>query len=230
MAKKRRDSTTVEPWTAEERAVLDSLASPWRIQEFLNRVDYSTDAFYRSPRSVLRDRRAHCVDGALMAAAALRRLGFDPMIAEMTAVRDDDHLMALYRVNGLWGAVAKSNTTVLRFREPVFRTLRELVMSYFEFYFNTAGEKTLRAYSQPLRLTRFDPREWMTSDDAVEGIIEELEATRHVSVVSEAMAAELNPVDKQVLEAGFLGANPDGLFDPSEGPAGASSCEDASRR
>ena len=208
--------TTPDPWTDEERAALDELATPWRIQEFLNRIDYSADPFYRSPRSVLRDRKAHCTDGAFFAAAALRRLGFEPMIAEMTAVRDDDHLIAPYRVNGCWGAIAKSNTTVLRFREPVFRTIRELVMSYFEFYFNTDGEKTLRGYCQPLRLAPHDARCWMTNDDAIEGIIDRLVASKHLSVLTPAMEAALSPADPQVVEAGFLGANRDGLYDPSK--------------
>lgn len=207
---------TDEPWNDEERAVLDALSTPWRIQEFLNRVDYSADPIYRSPRSVLRDRKAHCTDGAFFAAAALRRIGFEPMIAEMTAVRDDDHLIAPFRVNGWWGAVAKSNTTVLRFREPVFRSMRELVMSYFEFYFNTEGEKTLRGYCHPLRLAPHDQRSWMTNDAAIEPIIDRLVASKHVSLLTAEMEAALSPADPHVVEAGFLGANQDGLYDPKK--------------
>jgi len=111
------------------------------------------------------ERRAHCFDGAVFAAAALRKLGFPPLVLELVPnERDDDHLIALYKRDGLWGAVAKSNFVGLRFREPVFRNLRELVLSYFEQFFNVAGEKTLRAYTLPLDLTRFDALGWTIQD------------------------------------------------------------------
>jgi hypothetical protein len=203
-------------WGREEAAVLDELSSPHLVQEFLSGLDYSTDHFYRSPRSVLRDRKAHCADGAFFAAAALRRLGFPPIILDLKAVRDDDHLLALYRADGHWGAVAKSNTTVLRFREPVFRSVREIVLSYFEFYFNVCGEKTLRSYSLPLRLERFDARGWTTRDDALPEIVARLDASRHIPVLKPAMVSSLSPVSAEVLEAGLLGANHEGLYHPLE--------------
>jgi len=213
---RKRAKTAAEPWSPDELAVLDELSSPFRIQEFLSRLDYSTEPFYRSPRSVLRDRRANCVDGSFFGAAALRRLGFPPMIAELTAHKDDDHLLALFRVGGCWGAVAKSNTTVLRFREPVFRSLREMVMSYFEFYFNITGDKTLRTYSQPLRLAPLDALGWMTNDEPLDGIIDRLVSARHFSVLTPKQIASLYPVDPQVMEAGFLGADWQGLYDPAK--------------
>jgi len=214
---RRTSPQAPDPWTNQERAVLNELATPWRIQEYLNGIDYSADHFYRAPRSVLRDRKAHCTDGAFFAAAALRRIGFEPMIAEMTAVRDDDHLIAPFRVDGYWGAIAKSNTTVLRYREPVFKSFRELVMSYFEFYFNTDGEKTLRGYCHPLRLSPHDSLSWMTNDEAIEPIIDRMVASRHLSVLTPAMEAALSPADPRVVEACFMGANRDGLYDPSKG-------------
>lgn len=203
---------------ASEDRELGALSSPHLVQEFLSGLDYSTDPFYRSPRSVLRDRKAHCADGAFFAAAALRRLGHPPAILDLKAVRDDDHLLALFRVGGRWGAVAKSNTTVLRFREPVFRTLRELVLSYFEFYFNVRGEKTLRSYSVPLRLDRFDALEWTVRDEALPRIVARLDSSRHIPILPRAMESSLSPVSPQVLEAGLLGANHDGLYDPLDPP------------
>src|SRR5512141_1033501 len=125
------------------------LPAPEAIQRFLDETPYSSEGRYRCPRSVLRDRRAHCLDGALLAAWALRRLGDPPLIVDLRAVRDDDHVITIFRRRGRIGAIAKSNVVGLRFREPVYRSLRELVMSYFELYYNTDGEKTLRSYSVP---------------------------------------------------------------------------------
>ena len=117
-----------EPWTTRELAILRRLNTPMRIQEWLDRVPYSIDPIYRSPRRVMRDRRAHCVDGGLFAAAALRRLGWPARVVWMTAVNDDGHLVALFEERGLLGAVAKSNYVGCRYREPVYRSLRELMM------------------------------------------------------------------------------------------------------
>jgi len=114
----------------------------------------------RSPRRVLRDRTARCREGALFAAAALRVNGHPPLLLDLEAVRDDDHVLAVLRDRGHWGAVAKSNYAGLRYREPVYRTLRELVMSYFEHYYNLQGQKTLRRYSRPVDHARFDGVRW----------------------------------------------------------------------
>src|SRR6202163_5163898 len=102
------------------------------------------------------------MEGALLGAAALRMLGHPPLVVDLEAVRDSDHVLAVYRVNGRWGAVAKSDYAGLRSREPVYATIRELAMSYFEHYYNPAGEKTLPAYSRPVNLTSFDRTiKWM---------------------------------------------------------------------
>src|SRR5260370_28506808 len=124
-----------------ERDLLLGLDSPARIQAFLDSVPYSSDPFYRCPRRVLRDRRAHCFDGALMAAAALRVLGYPPLVVDLYAERDDDHMLALWQRDGCWGALAKSNFVGLRFREAVYQRLRELGVSYFEAFYNALGEK-----------------------------------------------------------------------------------------
>jgi len=216
---KRRESgiagkSAAPEWTKEEKKLLRSLSSPAAIQTFLDETEYSADPFYRSPRRVMRDRLAHCVDGALFAAAALRELGHPPLIMEVTAVRDDDHLLALYRKHGCWGAVAKSNFAGLRFREPVYRTPRELVLSYFELYFNVAGEKTLRAYSVPLDLAGYDPLQWPIDDAAVEWIIAGLERARHYPIVSPAQIKGLTKVDSRSYRAGLLGSKDAGLYRP----------------
>jgi hypothetical protein len=197
----------------EERAMMRGLKSPPKIQAFLDSIPYSTDDFYRCPLRVLRDRRAHCFDGAIFGAAALSRIGYPPVIVDMYSNgRDDEHLLAVYKVDGHWGAVAKSNFVGLRYREPVYRSLRELVMSYFEQYYNTQGEKTLRAYTRPLNLNGFSRLSWMTSDEALDRIAERTDEIQRFGLLTKKMAAILSPVDERSYQAGLLGSDPKGLF------------------
>lgn len=203
----------------KEYKFLATLNTPAKIQTFLDEIPYSTDPIYRCPLSVLRERVAHCFDGALFAAAAVRLLGDPPLILEMVPNdRDDDHLIALYKRNGHWGAIAKSNFVGLRFREPVYRTLRELVMSYFEQFYNVAREKTLRGYSLPLNLKVFDRWNWMTSDESLERIALKLDRMRKISILRKAMISNLSPVDERSYRAGLFGSKRRGLFKPSSCP------------
>ena len=202
------------PWTRAELAVLEKLTDPARIQLFLNRLSYSTDPIYRCPRSVLRDRKAHCFDGALFGAAALRRLGYPPLLVDMRAVRDDDHIIAVFRRDGCIGAVAQSNFVGMRYREPVFRTIRELVLSYFEDFFNVDGKKTLREYSVTLDLSRLDALSWETRDDGLHVIAARLDTIRHFPLLTTRQASALAKVDERSYRAGMLGLNPAGLYKP----------------
>ena len=201
-----------------QRQVFFRLDSPAAIQDFLNQVPYSTEPANRSPLSVLRDGVANCFDGALLAVAALRRLGHPPLIVDLLAEpgADDDHALAVYRLDGHWGAIAKSNMTGLRFREPVYRGLRELVMSYFEDYFSVEGEKTLRCYRRPLDLACLDGTGWMWSEVGVYAIIQSLERKRPIPLLTNSMADGLSLVDKLAFQAGMLGADEAGLFRPKK--------------
>lgn len=205
-----------QPWTPEELVIFEHFATPADIQAFLDDIPYSEDPIYRSPRSVLRDRKAHCFDGALFAAAALRFLGYAPRVCEIKAVRDDVHLLALFNIDGHFGAIAKSNFSGLRFREPVFRNLRELVLSYFEDYYNVEGEKTMRGYTIPLDLSRYDSLHWMTEDTGLEVIAEKLDQIRSISLLTPAMEARLHRMDQRSYQAGLLGVNEAGLYRPEE--------------
>jgi len=189
------------------------LDSPPAIQEFLDGITYSAEPVYRCPASVLRDRKGHCFDGAVLAAAALRRIGFPPRIVDLLPWEghDDDHVLAVFKIEGGWGAVAKSNFVGIRYRDPVFRSLRELVMSYFEPFFNLAREKTLRAYTVPLNLARFDRRHWTTRDETMEDIATRLDQIRKHEVLAPGMAERLALLDKRSFEAGLLGSLPEGL-------------------
>jgi hypothetical protein len=200
----------VDSLSRAERAELRALRTPDRIQRFLDcSLGYNKEheaETCRSPRRVLRDRIAHCMEGALIAAAALRVNGYPPLLLDLEAVRDDDHVLAIFRQRGRWGAIAKSNYSGLRFREPVYRGLRELVMSYFEHYYNPKGEKTLRRYSRPVNLARFDRIGWMTAEEDLWAIPEYLMVVSHTPLLTPAIERRLTRMDDRLYRAGMLGA------------------------
>jgi len=199
----------------KELKVFSKLISPVKIQNFLDSLPYSDEARYRCPRSVLQDNKAHCYDGAVFAAAALQMIGFPPLLVEMLPNdRDDDHILAVFRQGKCWGAVAKSNFVGLRYREPVYRSLRELIMSYFESYFNIAGERTLLGYTAPLNLNRFNKVDWLIDNSAMDVIGDALNGVRKYCIMTPAMARKLTCVDKRSYKAGLLGSKPSGLFKP----------------
>jgi hypothetical protein len=154
---------------------------------------------------VLEKRLAHCMEGALFAAAALRMHGHPPLIVDLEATRDTDHVVAVYRQYGCWGAVAKSNYSGLRFREPVYRTIRELALSYFEHYFNPRREKTLRGYSRPVNLQRFDALEWMSTKEPLWEIPTYLCEVRHTPLLPPDAERRLHRMDSRLFAAGCLG-------------------------
>ena len=133
---------------------------------------------------------------------------------DLKAENDDDHVIALFKVGSCWGAVAKSNFTTLRFREPVYRSLRELAMSYFDLYFNTLGQKTLRAYSRPMKLKRFDVHNWETTNKDLEFIGDAFGTWPYHDLLDAIQVAALCPVDDGLMRAGLLEADPAGLFVP----------------
>ncbi len=198
-------------FTPAERAIFRRLNTPARIQRFLDELAYNKEpggATCRSPRRVMRDRTAHCMEGAMFGAAALAESGHPPLLFDLEAVRDDDHVLAIFRVNGRWGALGKSNFSGLRYREPVYRDLRELAMSYFEHYYNLRGEKTLRGFSGAVNLRRFDRIGWMTAEEDVWEIPEYLCEIAHRPVMTAAQIRELSRMDRRLFDAGRLGAAP----------------------
>lgn len=201
-------------WTKEEKQFLKTLDNPDKIQAFLDEIDYNPNYECRSPRWVMKKRSAHCFEGALFAASALQFIGYKPLIVDMRAVNDDDHVIAVFKVDEYWGAVAKSNFTSLRYREPVYRTLREMIMSYFDFFFNTDRYKSLRSYSLPFDLTVFKSLNWETTDDDLEYIGDKIESLHHFPVASDKMIKKLYRASDSMLKAGLLGSKPKGLFKP----------------
>jgi hypothetical protein len=201
-------------WAPSERAELAKLDTPTRIQQWLNGIAYDPEPGTASPRRVMRERKANCFEGALFAAAALRFHGRPPLVVNMRSWNDDDHVLAVFRHNGAWGCIAKSNFTVLRFRDPVYRSIRELMMSYFDVYFNAIGQKTLRGYSVPFDLSRFDDIDWMTTEEDVSDLGDALDRARHYRVLTPAQIRDLQITDPVLVKAGLMGAKVEGLFKP----------------
>ncbi len=179
---------------------LRSFKTPVGIQKFLDELPYNLTYTARSPRKVLEDRTASCLEGGIFGAAALRVLGFPPLIFDLEAEQDTDHVVAIFKIRGHWGAVAKSNFTGCRYREPVYRSLRELAISYFNIYFNLRGERTLRRYSRPVNLARFDHLHWMTTDKPVWFIAEHLCDIPHVRLLKSTIEKNLTRVDARTIK------------------------------
>ncbi len=195
MAPRLKKESSPNDFTPGELRQLRALGTPAGVQRFLDELPYHLADTSWSPRTVLRERTAHCLEGAIFGAAALRVLGFPPLLWDLEAENDTDHVLAIFKVGPCWGAVAKSNFAGCRYREPVYRTLRELAMSYFNIYFNLRGERTLRRYSQPVDLSRFDRRGWMTSERPVWFIAEFLCQIPHRPLLTPAQARQLTRLD-----------------------------------
>jgi hypothetical protein len=203
--------------TKTEVARIAGLTSPLKIQAFLDTIEYSEEVRYRCPLTVLRDMKGHCFDGAVFAAAMLKRIGHPPLILDIIPNdNDDDHILALYKLNGHWGAVAKSNYTGLRFREPIHRSVRELIISYFEVFFNAIGEKTMRAYTRPLNLKEFDKLHWEVNDESLDAIGDRLDEIRKFRPLTPTMIRNLSFADERSVKAGLMGAKAAGLFKPTK--------------
>ncbi|MFH1112271.1 MAG: hypothetical protein V1712_04405 [Patescibacteria group bacterium] len=189
----------------QELAIFKKLTTPVKIQDYLEIIPINFEKrgeTCMSPRRVLREHKAHCIEGAMLAAVALRFLGYQPFVLDLrAAVCDDDHVIAVFKQNGSWGALSKINHYGLRYRDPVFRDIRELVMSYFNEYFIENGKKTLRSYSLPVDLSRFDKRGWMTSEKDVWYIAEYLDEIRHYSVIKAPVIKTLRKADKLEIKA-----------------------------
>jgi hypothetical protein len=187
-----------------ELAVLRRLRTPEKAQEFVYELKQNFEPngdTCNSIRVVLRTRRAHCIEGAMVAACALWLNGEPPLLLDMQAVHDFDHVIALFRRRGRWGAISKTNGIGLRWRDPIYANLRELSMSYFHEYYNDRDRKSLRTYSRPFDLRRLDPRIWATAEDGAWDLIDALEATRHYDLVSGAQARALtrrDPFERRV--------------------------------
>ncbi|MEK7530567.1 MAG: hypothetical protein AAB573_01770 [Patescibacteria group bacterium] len=194
--------------TKNEETILKKLSSPIKIQDFLDTIpmnfECDGDTHY-SPRMALKKNTAHCIEGALIAAAALWYHGEQPLIMDMRGRRPDyDHILTLYKVNGYWGAISKTNHATIRFRDPVYKNIRELVLSYFhEWFMNTNGEKTFESYSDPLNLKQLGT-EWVTDESHLWWIDTKLDALAHHPLVPKGNKKYIRKADPMELKAGRL--------------------------
>jgi hypothetical protein len=191
--------------TRGEFAVLRRLSTPEKIQEFLYGLRQNFEQrgeTCNSVRTVLRERRAHCIEGAIVAACALWVHGQRPLLLDLQAVRDFDHVVAVFQRNGRWGAISKTNGIGLRWRDPVYRSLRELAMSWLHEYYNKRDHKTLRTFSLPYDLRRLKPAEWVTPEDgACWDLVDHLEDLRHFKLMSPAQVRSLrrrDPFEREI--------------------------------
>ncbi len=193
--------------TRAEFSVLARLSSPAKIQGFLDALPSNFEIGGQTclpVREVLRQRRAHCIEGAMLAACALWVHGEPPLLMDLRAERDYDHVVALFRRGTFWGAISKTNPPVLRWRDPVYRSLRELAMSYLHEYANNRAQKTLRSYSRPFDLRGFDPTLWVTGRKNCWEVGEAVDEIRHYRLVTKRQARVLRLRDPMERKAGAL--------------------------
>lgn len=205
-------------WSSSEAKFFKSLSSPAKIQDFLDSLKYNTDNLVRSPRFVIKTKMAHCFDGALFAACALK------FHAEKTALvalyangNDDDHVIATFRRRGYWGAIAKSNYVPLRWRDPVYKTLRELVMSYFEGYFTLDGVRTMRAFSHPLDIRKIKDPSWCITDGDLDSIGKQIDKRGKIQLLPNWMdkswlKKEIRLADERSIKGASIGLDLKGIF------------------
>jgi hypothetical protein len=198
-------------WTARESRILAGLRTPAHIQQFLDELDYDDEGVGDSPRVVMRTGKAQCFSGALFASAALRELGHPPRLLYFDAVSDDGHCLAIYERGGLWGAIAKSNFTTLRSREPIYPYLA-LGLSYFDGFFNVYGKRTMRSFTDPVELEPFEPRGWRFSEQELLYIDRAIDRAPRAWVLPRRSIRQVSTVSTLLRKAGLLGSKAEGLW------------------
>ena len=196
-------------YSAPEIKIFTKLNSPKKIQDYLNRLEINFEKngeTCRSPRFVLHFQRAHCMEGALFAAAALEFHGRPPLVLDLRSIKpgDDDHVVAVFKQFGCFGAISKTNHAVLRYREPIYRTVRELALSYFHEYFLDSGKKTLREYTDPIDLNIFNNLHWRTSEKDLFEVPSKLDILKHHKILSMKQVKNLRPADAIEIRAGKI--------------------------
>lgn len=198
-------------WSASEKRILAQLRTPALIQAYLDELAYDPKGGAKSPRAVMRDRSAQCYSGAIFAAAALREIGYAPRLMWMDAVEDDGHCIALYEIDGLWGAVAKSNFTTIRSREPIY-PYEALGLSYFDGFYNQYGKRTMRTFTVPIELEPFDARGWRFDEGDMLYVDDAIDTAERAWKLPANRAKVISAVSEDIRKAGLLGSNPEGLW------------------
>ena len=192
-------------FTEKEKKLFRKLGTPAKVQDFLNALQFNFEKggeTVKSPIRTIREKNAHCLEGALLGAHILSLHGFPPLILHLkTSPNDFDHVIAPFKIRGLWGALSKTNHAVLRYREPVYRNIRELVMSYFHEYFTDDGKKNLQQYSRPLNLKTFD-RSWITAERDLWDMDKALDKIKHYDIAPKSALSRMRKADKIEIKAG----------------------------
>jgi hypothetical protein len=192
----------------KELKILKKFNTPAKIQNFLNRMpmNFEKDGETNlSPMSVLEKKICHCAEGAALAALALRVHGYPPLVLDLTANKNDfDHVVAVYQKDGKWGAISKTNHAVLRYREPIYNSIRELAMSYFHEYLDDQGRKNLRSFSPAVNLKRFDKLGWMTTREEIDYIPEYLADVKHFPMLNRKQIRNLRKAEPIEIKAGKI--------------------------
>jgi hypothetical protein len=205
--------------TPEQKQIFTGLTTPALIQEYLDSIPYRIEDDNYCALSVFRDGKAHCFDGSLFAAIALRQIGYRPAIVQTIPQDDDDHMLTIYKRNNRFGALAKSNFVGIRAREPVYASLRELIMSYFNDFYNLDKLFSLRGYTLPIRLEQYDQHLWATRDEGAQVLVQRLHTIRKIRLLSPEMIADLAPINSISYQAGMTITNLDGAFKPGISPS-----------
>lgn len=194
-------------FTKQERALIRKLNTPARVQDFLNGLKFNFEKHgetQKSPLFSMRQHNAHCLEGALLGAYMLSQHGFTPYLMHLKATREDyDHVVAPFKIRGLWGALSKTNHAVLRYREPIYKNIRELALSYFHEYFLNSGRKTLRQYSEPLNLNTLK-KNWVTAEEDLWWLDKKLDRIKHFSILQKTSIRSLRQADKVEIKAGKI--------------------------
>ncbi len=177
-------------------------------------MPYNAEARDRSPLNVVLDKQCHCLDGGFLAALLLWKLGYRPLVLDLVPMpnADDDHVLAIYQVHGRWGAVAKSNFVNLGFREAVYRNLHELIMSYFEHYFNLECVRTLYGYTRPFDLSRYPDPSWPYDEPAANRLYKRFYSRKPIPLITAAMVKGFHPVTERNFKAATLGTDMKWVF------------------
>jgi hypothetical protein len=188
--------------------ILKRLNTPQKIQDFLNKIEMNFEEegdTNLSPMAVLRKNTCHCLEGAVLAALALRVNGYPPLLVDLKANKNDfDHVVAVFKKYGKWGAISKTNHAVLRYREPVYNSIRELAISYFHEYTDGLGRKNLRSFSNPVNLQKLDELKWMTTEKDIDYLPEYLDKVKHFSVLNRKQILSLRRADKVEINIGSV--------------------------
>jgi hypothetical protein len=189
--------------TPEIKRILNKHNTPVKIQAYITELKYNKRDTARSPRFVFQTQKAHCLEGALLGAFMLEYHGYEPMLLDFQAHRDDDHVVALFKENGRWGALGKTNTVLLAYRSPVYKSVREIAMSYFDFYFNFRGRYSFHSFSKPISLKKYDKFDWRGSKDDLMFLSEHINREPHERVIGISELEKFDCVSKKVKFACF---------------------------